>query len=117
MITTTLGNLIKSSNSLNLLCNEKIPVLASFYLAKIVNKSEEYFKPYNAAKLALQKKYLSDGETVTMPENLELAEKEHQELLTEEVKFDCERLPIERLGDIKIETGVMIPLIWIFKEQ
>lgn len=102
-----LSAVIALTPALTALGNTKLPVKASYRVAKAINKLNPDLEAYGKARAELAKRLstLNDAGTAYEFKGPALAEfnSEHEKLLDEEVEIDLPKISIDELGDVVLE--------------
>ena len=112
--------LIKSLNSLKVLCSLKIPVKTSFKLSRLMKKINEEVTIYEELQKKLVDEYGVIGDDKEFKvvsvgsEHYEKVNLELNEILDTEIEFDFEPINIEELGNIEIEPAHLHSLEHLF---
>tara|TARA_R100001244_G_scaffold25113_2_gene25464 strand:+ start:116464 stop:116835 length:372 start_codon:yes stop_codon:yes gene_type:complete len=123
-VKVTNRQLVGSAEAFKNLIGLKMPIKASFKLAKIVRIVEEELTDYKTALKSLQLKHAIKGEDdePVIIENQYVFEDvakfnaEYAELLGFEVSLDIEQISLEDLGDAEIEPAHLVSLLWLLKD-
>ncbi len=116
MITFKLGNLIPIIQTFNKFIYADLPIVLSFNIAKILKKLGNEEMAYNTARKKLCEKYGEYDENgkvkfddagilVVREDMIDEYKMEFAELMSVDVKVDCERIPLSVLNDAGIKLS------------
>ena len=111
-----LGEIRQMKQPLSTLLDKELPVKASWKLNKLIRFFDGELESIERFRIQLVKKYGVDvdGTTKVLEENMPNFVNELNDLLSEEVEYEYEPIPVDVLGDITISTRDMMSLEKIF---
>lgn len=120
----TNAQLVSSVPSLNVLNGLKLPVKASYWVAKTSRVVQNSIEDYQEALSKLQKKHAeldendemkTEGDKVIFKDPNAFQE-EFQELLKMEVELNLNKISLDSLGDVEIEPSLLYHLDWFLED-
>jgi hypothetical protein len=114
-----LKQLAESNEALGSLLTTEIPVAISFKIGLIVEELNNNMKHFEESRNVVVKKYgkeQKDGTYLIPNKQIEVADKEMEDLLNTEIEINTEPISIEKLGDIKTKPMDMHFLKWLLTE-
>jgi len=120
----SLDDLINAQESLIKFAKTDVPVKIAYWLSKDIQKFNIEFKAFEEARSKLFEKYgkkqvneeTKQEQLVIKPENIEIFQKEINELLKTEVEVEVHKIKLESLGEIKLSTFDLGVLQFIIEE-
>lgn len=86
---------------------QDVPVLVGYDLMKIARMFESEIEMYNKVRIKIYKKYGKEGKDkkiTIVPDKIETANKDLQNLLNKEVDIKVKKIKLSSLGDVKLST-------------
>lgn len=115
--------LLNSVESLNKLNSFKLPVKASFKLAKLARVVDESLKDYQKTLDNLHDRFAqkNNGERVVVDNMLQLADpdgfkKAFGELLECETELNVDKINLDALSSLELEPALLYHLDWLIEE-
>lgn len=113
----TIEMLLESVTSLKDLADKDVNIRIGIALAKNIKEFNEVLEVYNESRRKLFEKY---GETIDdriliTEENTEVFNKEHKELLEQEVDVTINMIKVDELENVNIKTSTLMSLDWLIE--
>lgn len=121
-----LSSLVNSEKELSKLLDIKLPVKIAYKISKLVNKVKPELEIFDTQRNKLIKELGKQtneetDEWTVLPENLSKFKEEITKLLNLEVNLEfgegkeIEKIKIEDLGDIQLDSKSFVSLDWLFE--
>ena len=118
MIKITLNDVVSNLENIKALQDIKFPVKVSYKIMRLVNKLNPIYTIYEEKRNALVKEYADAPDEqgnvrVTDPEKLKLFSEKLKELLETTDDVDFEPISVTELGNVEVESKLLVPFIFI----
>jgi hypothetical protein len=115
-------DIINAQPSIQTLAETKLPVKASYRVAKMLRAFSAELVIYDQERIKLLSEYGVMAEDKSkydfpVPENFALFNTKLADLQAEHVKMDIDLLDVEDLGSVSLEPSVIFPLIGILIKE
>ena len=114
-----LNNVVNSVEIMRKLTQQSLPVKLAYRFLSLTKQLDSHLKTFEEARVALIKKYgeaQEDGGFSVKQENIQAFSEEMNELLTEEISVEFQRISIESFPDaVELSVAELGKVEWILE--